>query len=92
MKGIYKKGSRKEYKVCNDLRNKENFEIVQRTAGSHSKIDIIAIDPITKRIKLIQCKRTLKENMDYIDPRLKKDIEEENLDLNGVFHVKFEVR
>jgi len=38
----YLKGRRKEYKVCKQLRE-EGFEIVQRTAGSHSPIDIIAI-------------------------------------------------
>ncbi len=51
----YVKGRRKEYRVCKRLRV-EGFDIVQRTAGSHSPIDIIAISKYLKKIFLIQCK------------------------------------
>jgi Holliday junction resolvase len=91
MTSIYKKGARKEYKIVEDLR-KLGYEIVQRTAGSHSRIDIIAIDLKNKYIKLIQSKRTLSKNIDYIDPKLKNKIEEDNKDLNGLFNVEFEVK
>lgn len=51
----YVKGRKKEYKICNELK-KEGFDIAQRTAGSHSPIDIIAIRKKRKEIKLIQAK------------------------------------
>ena len=90
MEKIYKKGRRKEYKIIEDLK-KEGYNITQRTAGSHSPIDIIAINKLTRTIKLIQSKRTMKETMDYIDKGLKKNIEEDNRWLNNVFRVEFEV-
>ena len=39
----YIKGRRKEYKICKKLIEK-GFDIAQRTAGSHSPIDIIVIN------------------------------------------------
>ena len=51
----YQKGRRKEYGVCDQLK-KDGFEIAQRTAGSHSPIDVIAINKETKEIKFIQVK------------------------------------
>ena len=88
---MYKKGARKEYKIIKDLKQ-EGFDIAQRTAGSHSQIDIIAINVEEKIIKLIQSKRTLSETMNYINPKIKAKIEKENKKLNGIFEVKFEVR
>lgn len=88
IKKAYKKGARKEYHIIYKLR-KEGYDIVQRTAGSHSPIDIIAINQTTKIIKLIQSKRTMKETMDFIDTKLKTKIEEDNKDLNGLFDVEF---
>ena len=87
----YKKGARKEYAICKDLRE-EGFDIVQRTAGSHSPVDIIAISTGRKLIKLVQSKRTLNKTMSYIDSKQAKKILEENRDLWGLFHVIFEVR
>ena len=91
MKKIYSKGRRKEYKITEDLK-KEGYDIVQRTAGSHSPIDIIAINRLTKTIKLIQSKRTIKETMDYIDNKQRKDIEAGYRWLNDIYRVEFEVR
>ena len=88
---IYRQGARKEYDICEKLR-KEGFELAQRTAGSHSPVDIIAINRKLKIIKLIQSKRTIEETMSFIDEKLKAKIEEENRDLNGLFNVEFEVR
>lgn len=51
----YQKGRRKEYKICDELK-KKGFDIVQRTAGSHSPFDVIAIKLLTREIKLIQSK------------------------------------
>jgi len=69
----------------------DRFDVVQRTAGSHSPIDIIAINTRDKSIKLVQAKRTLNKPMDYIDPKLKEKIEKEFEKLNGFFWVDFEV-
>ena len=91
MQKIYKRGSRKEYKIIEDLK-KEGCQIAQRTAGSHSPIDIIGIDRVQKVIKFIQSKRTLSENMNYIDPKLKTEIEKELSWLNGTWYAQFEVR
>ena len=87
---FYKAGRRKEYKIVEDFR-KDGFEIVERTAGSHSEIDIIAIDLKNKKINLIQSKRSMNHDMSYIDPKLKEKIEEKNKELNGLFTVCFEV-
>lgn len=84
----YKKGARKEYKIVKRYKS-FGYDIVQRSAGSHSKIDVFAINIKEKRIVLIQSKRTLSENMDYIEPKLKRQLEEENEDLNGQFKVSF---
>ena len=88
---MYKKGARKEYYICQQLKA-EDYDIVQRTAGSHSPIDIIALKKSEKIIKLIQSKRTMKNNMQYIDPKLKKKLEKEHEDLNGEYTVIFEAR
>ena len=77
----YIKGRRKEYKIRNKLLS-ENWDIVQRTAGSHSPIDIIAIDINRKIIKLIQAKPE-KYNAEKILKKWEK--------LNDDFRVEFEV-
>ncbi len=50
----YQNGSRYERKLVNEA--KARGEIAFRSAGSHSPIDVITIDPILKKINLIQCK------------------------------------
>jgi len=77
----YEKGRRKEYKICEKYK-KEGYDIVQRTAGSHSPFDIIAINKTLKIIKLIQSKP---------DNYNEKKIIEENLWLNNAFRVEFQV-
>ena len=77
----YIKGRRKEYAICDKLK-KEGFDIAQRSAGSHSPIDVFAINKTTKTIKLIQAKPK-----DYNPTK----IEEELSWLNNVFRVEFEV-
>ena len=81
---IYRKGRRKEYGVCDSLK-KDGYDIVQRSAGSHSPIDIFAIDIENKIIKLVQVKSGL-----FLGNELQK-IEEDNKLLNGKFEVVFEV-
>ena len=77
----YLKGRRKEYKICDEYK-KKGFDIVQRTAGSHSPFDVIAIDIKARVIKLIQSKP---------DNYKTDKIVEEHIQLNNVFRVEFEV-
>jgi Holliday junction resolvase len=77
----YINGRRKEYKVVHAFKDK-GFTAL-RSAGSHSPIDVVAINPDTKKIVLIQCKpKSMSENK-------KKEIEEKNKKLNGLFEVEF---
>jgi Holliday junction resolvase len=87
---LYKQGRRKEYYICSQLKEL-GFNIVFRSAGSHSCIDIVAIDTTTKVIKLIQCKRTIKENMNYVNEQLKDKLINENKYINGLYNVVFDV-
>lgn len=77
----YVKGRRKEYQIRKELLG-YGFDIVQRTAGSHSPIDIIAINKKTKQILLIQAK----PKYQHTDKLYK-----ENEWLNDEFLVNFEV-
>lgn len=86
----YLKGRRKEYQICTDLR-KEGFDIVVRTAGSHSKIDIFAVDSKGKRIRFVQSKRVLSQSMHTINEQQKIKIEREMLYLNGLYRCVFVV-
>lgn len=78
----YIKGRKKEYKIVKAFKDK-GFDIVQRSAGSHSPIDIFCICKRTKEIVFIQSKpddwpeskiRTIKKELDY---------------LNGVWKISF---
>lgn len=51
----YVNGRAKEYRIMKKLKE-EGYEIVFRSAGSHSCIDVIAISKTLKKIKLIQSK------------------------------------
>ena len=81
----YIKGRRKEYKLCKELREL-GYEIVQRTAGSHSPIDLFAIDRLNRKILFIQAKPN-----NYSESKTKK-IEKDLSFLNDLFVVEFEVR
>lgn len=80
----YRKGRRKEYGVCDNLK-KEGFEIAQRSSGSHSPIDVFAINKETKEIKFIQVKAGDLSSGEY------SKIWEKNKWLNGKFDVSFEI-
>ena len=80
----YIKGRRKEYKILHKLKD-NGFDIVQRTAGSHSPFDIIAIDIKNKKIRLIQCKP------DTMNAHQQQKIRDENQALNDEFLVSFSV-
>jgi len=80
----YVNGRNKEYKVCKQL--KENgFDIAQRSAGSHSPIDIFAINRLTRVVKFIQCKP---DNFSELN---KKRIMEELGYLKDMWRVEFEL-
>ena len=81
----YVKGRRKEYKITKKYKDM-GYEIAQRSAGSHSPVDVFAIDRDTRTIRLIQAKP------DSMSDNAKKKIIEENKWLNGLFRVVFEVQ
>ena len=78
-------GRRKEYKVISQLK-KEGFKLAQRSAGSHSPVDIWAVNHTARKIKLVQCKP---DNMPMSQIR---KLLEENAYLEGEYTVEFEVR
>jgi len=80
----YIKGRRKEYKIVKQHKD-TGYTIAQRTAGSHSPFDVIAIDIENRVIKLIQAKPN-----NYTEKQT-KDILEENKELNGPYKVYFVV-
>ena len=51
----YIKGRRKEYKIIKTMKQL-GYQIAQRTAQSRSPFDVIAINTLTREIKLIQSK------------------------------------
>ena len=80
----YIKGRRKEYKVVNELRE-AGYDIVQRTAGSHSPVDLFAIDKKNRCIRFVQCKpATMPQN------EINKILDELSW-LDGEFNVEFDV-
>ena len=80
----YVKGRRKEYKIVNYLKQ-NGFDIVVRTAGSHSPVDIFAINKSEKKIFFIQSKpESLSENK-------KNKLLKESEWLNGSFECLFRV-
>ena len=81
----YVKGRRKEYYICNKLKE-EGFDIAQRTAGSHSPFDIIAVRKRDRQIKLVQAKPSTMP-----DKQIIKILEGHGW-LDGTYEVKFEVR
>lgn len=80
----YEKGRRKEYKVCKELRD-AGYDIVQRSAGSHSPFDIIAINRANRSILFVQVKPD-----NYAESQINK-ILKENEWLDGEFNVEFSI-
>ena len=80
----YVNGRRKEYKVMEQLR-KIGCDIVFRSAGSHSAIDVIGIHRKMGHIICIQCKPK------SMSDKKKDEIFGVNNWLNGVFTSTFEV-
>lgn len=80
----YKKGRRKEYRICKKLRE-QGFDIAQRSAGSHSPVDIWAVDKDRKEILLIQSKPK------NISSTKEEELREEYEELNGQYDVKYTI-
>ncbi len=57
----YVAGRRKEYRVCNKLKEEGCWDIVVRSAGSHSLVDVWAVSKEKKQILLIQVKSNITE-------------------------------
>jgi hypothetical protein len=77
----YIRGRKKEYRVMNDERKLGN--LVLRSAGSHSPIDVVSIDVSSRVIKLIQCKP------DDISKLDRDRLELQARELNNVFRCEF---
>lgn len=80
----YRRGADKEYRIRNKLLS-DGWTIVQRSAGSHSPIDIFAIDSRIRVIKFIQSKPK------NFSKKEKEKIETDLNWLNGMFRVEFEL-
>lgn len=81
----YRKGRRKEYRICKELR-KEGFDIAQRSAGSHSPVDVWAVDKENKKILLVQSKpESMSQNKI-------EELLEEHGDMSGEYDVEYTVR
>ena len=78
----YRRGRRKEYSIIEKLR-KQGFDICQRSSGSHSPIDVFAINKGTREILLIQSKPD-----DFSELDTSRLLNENNW-LSGSFFVKF---
>lgn len=89
MRTKYTRGREKEYWLVKQLKE-QGYDIVIRSAGSHSPVDVWAVDISNKKIKLFQCKKHEGCSMDYIEPALKEQLEKENNKLNGLYEVEFE--
>lgn len=80
----YQRGRAKEYRMISKLK-KEGYDIAQRSAGSHSPIDVFAINKKEQKIKFIQLKpKSMSDNM-------KTKLEKEHDWLNDEYVCSFEV-
>jgi Holliday junction resolvase len=79
----YQRGANKERRIVNAYR--EKGWIALRSAGSHSPIDVVCINPATKEIKLIQSK------LGELGKSEKRDLEIEMLSLSGMYFVQGEL-
>jgi len=82
----YQKGADKERRIVLALKSKGFLSF--RSAGSHSPIDVFAINPFSKEIKLIQAKLRGKTNL---SSKERSSIISEGSQLNGSYSVIFEL-
>lgn len=81
---MYKRGRDKEYRTVGKLRE-QGYEIAQRSAGSHSPIDIWAVNRTRRLITLVQCKGVLASENKL--EKLRKELDW----LNGKWEVEVKV-
>ncbi len=84
MQTNYTTGVRKERKIVNQLK-KEGWDIVQRSAGSRSPIDVWAVNKDLKLIRLIQAKPDNFSGKEHLELLTIYNW------LNGEFKVEFKV-
>lgn len=60
----YKRGYQKEIEIYNFLKETGRFHTVARTAGSHSKFDLVAFNDV--EVWVFQIKRLKKKNKGYL--------------------------
>lgn len=83
--GAYRKGVYKEYCIMDILLKKYKCDIVLRSAGSHSPIDVIGIRKKDKKIWVIQSKSK------KMSEKTTKKLQDEFKWLNDEFMCKFRV-
>ena len=81
----YRSGRRKEFSVIEKLK-KDGFDIAQRSSGSHSPIDVFAINKEDKIIKFIQVKKGYLSSEEY-----SKIWEDLKWLTDGDFKIEFEI-
>lgn len=86
----YQKGADKERRIINHF--KKNGCLAFRSAGSHSIIDVVVVEPNSKVIRLIQAKTTTKagHKSKLYKPEKERILNEGNK-LNGTYEVRFEL-
>ena len=82
----YQRGADKERRIVNLFKAQGCTAL--RSAGSHSPIDVIAIDPKDKEIFLIQSKLRGHKNL---SKKEKEKILKEGEALGGLYNVKFKL-
>lgn len=82
----YARGRNKEYRIMRYWRGRGCLAI--RSAGSHTPVDVIVINPYDKIIKLIQSKLHGQKNL---SERKRNEIIAEGSKLEGDYKVLFEI-
>lgn len=80
----YERGRNKEYRIVKKLKAR-GFDVVVRSAGSHSPIDIWALDWIHKNLVLVQSK------LGKLGKSEKERILKEGQEFEGLYSVSFEL-
>lgn len=62
----YRRGYATERKTMQLLKER-GYDLVARTAGSHGKFDVVAVDVENKRILLVQCKRSKDGSFPHVE-------------------------
>ena len=86
----YQRGADKERRILNAFRKKGCIAL--RSAGSHSIIDVVVIDPYTFNIKLIQAKTSTRGTHETkLSEKARQKIIDFGSKLDGLYHVRFEL-